>query len=651
MSGAPAAISSRISKARMQLNKLDLAALCALVGSALVLGWPIWTGGNFTYMDNPVHLAELQALANGEQWSDIGFCGFPLGYLHSPIWYGGLSVFVWMGIEVGAVFSVLLLIASLCPSVAIYLVGRRALPPLAALVPAWLLLVQRTAVVGYGSVFAGMATFYIASGLLIVFVDLLARSDHSWRQARYITLCLALLALTHLYALLAAMFVIVIHSTRLLVLRPVRWRITLGRDSVAYALAAICSSLYWYPVIRGISSSAIEPQNLGPRALLMRLFIPTDVLEGVQTDFFLIDALPLTALVLLGLAGLVRVSRWPDATSLYGALLALGVGVLLFVVQPITQSAWMGPNSWRFLYVVRIGLALAALPVLLLVGRQALARRTSVFASFCVAALVASIGLGLPLRSQVSDPESYALDNLHRVWAFLREQPPNPGRVFVQSTFMTEPRNHPLVRSHVPALTAREAGVRQVGAYYGIVPYKTRYITGGEFGQVLGLSVRGDFDRAELARRIALSNTTQLVMVDPQAVETLVEADIAEVLVQYGRFSVLQVNADRTSWFSGDDSRIQIWEWTPGHVVFNLSADSFPMTVVAKQSYHPGWTAPPGITLAESDDGLLELTLDGPPEGVVTLSWKPYRAHTWMAASGFGVLLIWTLVSTRRRTI
>jgi hypothetical protein len=426
----------------MQLNRLDFAALSILFVSAVSMGWPIWTGGYLTYMDNPVHIAEIQALASGEQWSDIGFCGFPLGYLHSPIWYDGLSVLTLLGVPAGPLFGALLLLASLCPSVAIYVVGRRYLPPLAALVPAWLLLVQRTTIVGYSAVFAGMATFYIACGLLILFIHLLASVDRSWRHVRYITVCLALLALTHMYALVAAVMVVAIHTSRLLMVRPTRWQVTLKRDAVAYGLAALCSSLYWYPLVRGLvtallggnPTAALGTENMSLGWLLTRLFVPTDAVYGVQTDLYLIDALPLIGLVALGVIGMSRLSRWPNATSLYGALLALGLGVLLFVVLPTQWRPWLGPNSWRFLFFVRIGLALAALPVLLSLSRYGFARRKRAIAAFGAVAMIASIGFGAPLRSQVGQPEGPAWDDIQELWTWLESHNGSLGRVFVQDT-------------------------------------------------------------------------------------------------------------------------------------------------------------------------------------------------------------------------
>jgi hypothetical protein len=628
----------------MHANRLDYAALCILLASAIAVGWPIWTGGYLTYMDNPVHIAEMYALASGEQWTDIGFCGFPLAYLHSPFWYGGLSRLLHMGIPAAPLFSGFLLFASLCPSVAIYLVGRRGLPPLAALVPAWLLLVQRTAVVGYGSVFGGMATYYIAVGLLIVFIDMVARSNRDWPQTRYIALSLALLALTHLYALLAAVLIAIIHSTRLLVFRPDGWKLVLKRNSIAYLLAGFCSSLYWYPAVRGLSVAALEPQNLGPKALLTRLLAPTDILTGVQTDLYLIDAIPLTALVIFGLLGLRRLSQWPNPTSLYGALLALALAVLLFVVLPLTQSNILGPNSWRFLFILRIGLTLAALPALLVLVHCKFPARKRVFATVGCLAVIASYGLGSPLRSQVGQPEGPAWENLQAMWAWLRINPQSSGRVFVQSTLMSEPRDHPLVRSHVLALTAHETGVRQLGAYYGVVPYKTHRITSGQFGQVLGLSLRGEYDRKELDRRLKLTNTRLLVLVDPGAADSLIETGVANMIKRIGRYTVLRVNAADSGWITADKAMVDVKEWSPGRVVFELQSPTFPTKVVIKQSYDPGWTVSPEATLSQSTDGLLEMTLVHQPEVDITLTWRPYRAQVWISGLGWIFLIILFLI-------
>jgi hypothetical protein len=55
---------------QLRLDRRDAFALVSLIATAVVLAWPILTGGYFTYIDNPVHLAEIYELAKGGNgWS------------------------------------------------------------------------------------------------------------------------------------------------------------------------------------------------------------------------------------------------------------------------------------------------------------------------------------------------------------------------------------------------------------------------------------------------------------------------------------------------------------------------------------------------------------------------------------------------------
>src|SRR5260221_5420860 len=58
----------------LRLGRGDGLALASLIGTALVIALPILRGGYLTYIDNPVHLAEIYDLARpGNGWSEIGF--------------------------------------------------------------------------------------------------------------------------------------------------------------------------------------------------------------------------------------------------------------------------------------------------------------------------------------------------------------------------------------------------------------------------------------------------------------------------------------------------------------------------------------------------------------------------------------------------
>jgi hypothetical protein len=352
-----------------------------------------------------------------------------------------------------------------------------------------------------------------------------------------------------------------------------------------------------------------------------------------------------------------RLSRWPNATSLYGALLVLALGVLLFVLLPTQWRPWLGPNSWRFLFVFRIGLALAALPVLLSLGRHVLAPRKRTVAVLGGVALIASIGLGAPLRSQVGQPEGPAWDDIQELWAWLGSHSDTSGRVFVQDTFMTEPKDSPFVRSHVLVLTSHETGVRQLGPYYSIVPYKSIAVTNGEVGEVLGLPIGREhyegypleWRLGELKRRMEVTNTTRLVMADPEDTEVLVEEGIAEVVWRKGRYTVLDVNQQSSGWVSADDAEVRLKRWAPGHVVFDLESVSGGTSVLVKQSYHPGWAASAGVTISETEDGLLELSVENQSQSDINLVWKPYTEQMWISGFGFVVLLVWFVAGSRGR--
>ena len=158
-------------------HRTDVVAVLFLVAAALVVAWPILTGGYLTYADNAAHIAEIYALAfeDGGGWSDIAFCGFPIGTLHSPLWYGGVAALVRAGVPAGFLYAFALFIGFIAPPLALYFVARRYLRSLTAGFLAYLLLVQRPSLVGLGTPLAGMWTYYIAAALFIALVWRLGR--------------------------------------------------------------------------------------------------------------------------------------------------------------------------------------------------------------------------------------------------------------------------------------------------------------------------------------------------------------------------------------------------------------------------------------------------------------------------------------------
>jgi len=147
----------------------DAGVVATLAATALVIGLPILTGGWLTYFDNPAHLAEIHSLAGegASGWSRIGFCGLSLDTLHSPLWWRSLAVLAKWGAPLEMLYAALTCVGLAAPAIALYAVARRRCPRLPAAALAYLLLIQRPALVGTSSATGGMWTFYLACAALI----------------------------------------------------------------------------------------------------------------------------------------------------------------------------------------------------------------------------------------------------------------------------------------------------------------------------------------------------------------------------------------------------------------------------------------------------------------------------------------------------
>ena len=79
----------------------------------------------------PGEEAEIYDLAGAAScgWSDLAFCGFPLGSLQSPFWYRLLAAIVRLGLPLIPVYSLLLWAAFSLPALALYAVARRRVGP------------------------------------------------------------------------------------------------------------------------------------------------------------------------------------------------------------------------------------------------------------------------------------------------------------------------------------------------------------------------------------------------------------------------------------------------------------------------------------------------------------------------------------------
>jgi len=645
----------------------DLLALVALLATAAVIAWPILRGGYLTYLDNPVHLAEAHALAFEAYggWSEIAWCGFPLGHIHSPIWYGILAWLARFGLPLDPLYVACVWLGFAAPALALYVVVRRRLRALGAASLAYLLMIQRPAIVGIGSALGGMWTFYLAAGGLVLLADRLA----SRGSGRRYTMCTAglvgLVLSTHFFAAIPVA-VLFVQSTLSIAVHPDGARMRRLRSlTAAGALGLVAAAVYWLPIAMAWSYFDVTPQTMAPGLVLARLLLPTDAMDlltgtlAVSSDLVYVDALPMVLLCVGGVIGTTiwfhdgRAGKERDRLTGLGMGLALVMLLLTTVIAPVFKPTFLGHVSWRLLYFVRVGLVLACLPAV--AGLEAWVRsRVSwtaarggkvIVAGCATVAVVAGFWWQRPLARLVPVTDGSEMAEVVALWDWLHENRDESwGRVYLQDTFFTPPRDRALVHSHILSLTARETGVRQLGAYYGAVPVPTRRWTLAEFGALFGAGLRSQAEFTQLVRRMRLSNTTHLVVANPVLVERLLATGGFTQDFRRGRFSVLRLENRGSRWIEPSTAELQVADvgYETGRIVLRTRAVEPGGAVLIKTAFHPYWRVQNGsrARVAPSADGLLMLVEIEPGLHSIALEYRPPRLPKLLAAAGWLVIVL-----------
>jgi hypothetical protein len=639
-------------------GRADALAVATLLVSGAVVGWPVLGGGYLTYLDNPAHIAEVYAAAfeafNG--WSEIAFCGFPIAALHSPLWYGALSLMAKIGLPVGPLYACCVWLGFVAPAVALYAVARRALAPIPSAALAYLLLVQRPAIVGVGSAFGGMWTFFLSAAGLILLVDRLARECVSIRDMAWIAALVGFIVVTHLYAVVPLMLLALYHSWWVLGSRRGN-RDSLVRQAVAGGLGILAAAVYWAPLMLARDATVIVPQNLTAAMISARLAIPTEVLNLINGQFppftplVLLTAAPMIALLGVGTAGVVFMMHRRDNAPVYGLLMAATLLLLLFFLTAEFDTKMLGPGSWRMLYFVRVGLALAAIPALArLVGAGGGAGRRRWIIAAAVA-VAAAWWFGAPLRAVTPPPSGPEMAEVGRLWEWLEANRSDEwGRVYLQDTFERPRPDVKLSQSHVLALTAYRSGVRQLGATYGVSPYRTALWTTSDFGMVFRRRVGEEGDVERLTDRMWASNATHIVTSDAGTSRLMGTSDVFERLFVAGRFSVFRATAIRNEWASALGAGIEVdsVHFRTGRYRLKIRADR-PGDVLVKSSYHPAWrfSGLSPIRVHVEETGLMRLKDLPAGQSEVAITFRRARWPRVLSAWSWFVIIA-GLVLTRR---
>jgi len=614
-------------------TRAELAVVAALLATAFVIGSPILGGGWLTYLDNPAHIAEIRSLASdgASGWSRIGFAGLSLDTLHSPLFWRGLAAIDRLGVDIGPIYAALTCLGVAAPAIAVFVVARRrlAVPWSAGL--AYVVLIQRTAIVGTAAATGGMWTFYLASAALILLADRLARPTTGRRDVAAIAALLGFIGLTHMFVLVAAVILVGVHAAWTGLARRVRpgappVAAILRRDALGCALAAAASAVYWLPTMTGAGDFQL-PQDLPPSTLGALLVAPTDVIEllahlPASALPGYLESVPMVGLLVAGLAGAVVVRRRDvDPVAAYGAGLAVTVIVLL-VSASVRHLDALGPVSWRFLYFVRIGAALAAIPILArLAGRFApsTARprrvRAAIGGSAAIAAIASGWLWGAPLRHDVPDVDGAEMTEVRALWAWLRATPdPDGGRVYLQDTFGAEPHDRALIGSHVLALTLDQTGVEPLGPFYGVIPAATVLYVRSEFGLMFGgPTVYNNNGTQVLNAPIGSWDVSRVVTSTPAAAAAFRTAGW-DVVHEVGRFVVFRYPHE-------PPHRAPVGVLDGRYLAIELDGDA-----TIAHAYHRYWRVargPAALRLERSPSGRMAIAGLRPGRQTIILEYRP----------------------------
>lgn len=652
-------------------TRQDDAAALWLLSCALLLAWPVWTGGAASYLDNPVHLAEIYALAQSQSpWIDIGFLGAPVGQLHSPLWVRLITSAVRLGLPLEPAYSALLVVGLVAPALALFAGARRQLSTPGAALAAYVLLVQRPTLAGVESPLGGMYPFYLGMALCIALAFFLARPGGSTRSLAGLAALVGVIGLTHTFALLVAGLIGALALARLGIQRL--WRQT-AAVAAALAVGALASAAYWLQPLLDGQAVQRSPQNLDAEKLLRLLVFPHDLVAmisrhpAVDLQLWGLDGAAMAALLLAGLAGAALQVRTalnrtaPEPTAVLGLGLSAILAGLLFAALPGTSLPLLGPVSWRFLYPLRLGLALAALPLLArwpVLQRGALAN-PRVLAPAAVLLTGACLLWGWPLRQQVAPTYSAELAEVNELWSYLRShRGADWGRVYLQNTYQTAPLQQQdgsprlLAQSHLLALTSHSTGVRQLGPYYGVTPYATDW-TASAHDNLFGVPTSQPRVLAHTLTWLVRSGCSHLVLADPRLIPGFIALGL-EPLWQGGRFALLQL--PRSLWPStvqGRGATAKVDHSQAHRLVAAIQVDQPGGQVRLPVAWSPHWRVQPPAGLAIRGDkmGLTVVSGQSPGNYTMILEYVTPRLGLRISTAAWLTVVALTLLPRRRRAV
>lgn len=622
-------------------------ARAASVFVSIVLCLPMWRGGWLLTGDHAPHIAETIDLARHDSgWSDLAYAGFPLGVLHSPLWYGLLALIVRLGAPAWITYTMAVTLTECALGLVAFELARKRVPVGFALVAAVGVQTQSLLVTGPSGVLTGMWTFGVAITLFLVLVDRL-HEPFTARIGAQIAALVGAIGLTHTFAIHAVVAVTAVRCLSLLVLGRDERRAVPG-IAAASVLGAVASAAYWLAAALSIDTRDIEPVVSVGWPNFQIFFGPwlDDAFDPRAILSFRTVQLPD---MLLWVAAALSFLRLPRMDPRERALFATTVGTMvlvLFVVSHVAElrnRAAFGPIPWRIMVIGRtllLFLVASAVPRVRLDRRRALA--LAVVGAVVVVAWSLDRVRWLEVETGSAADPAYA--HVEGVFREVRRLAPEiEGRVYVQNTHSVAPP--PLGNGHALALLSARAGVRAVGSYYSLVPFATdRWLT-AFVGPVVG-EIATDSSRTVVEQRLDDLGAEVCVLVDGPSADVMGRWPGYAQLARVGPFTILRRPRPGMARSDDVDAVIHGFRFGDGEIVLDVENRDRAHEVMLAVAFAELWKVDEGPAeayLARRRNGLMRLHV---PAGAHRIVLR-YHAPRWPIVP---TLLGWALIAAALST-
>lgn len=626
-------------------DRSDTAAVVVLVVVALVVALPALRSDMLANTDTPVHLAEIRDLASGGRgWSELGFCGFPLGLLQPPLTFGGMAWLTRLGVPLEAMFELAVVASLVVPALVFYVTARKRVNAGLALALAATLPLYRAYLSGEASALSGMFSFYFAAAALWALAAVLVRPSRTLRDAAVIAGLTGLIGASHMYVTIGLVYLAGVHGLWSLTHREKARRLVY--DVPAIALGAVAAACYWLPNLLARTSTLRFPESLGRIAARLLTSsghdygVPLGMVRRLTIDPILhVDsALQLATLVL---AVISARAAWRAADDLprYGIMLSVAL-VSGMILARLTGLPLIGPTGTRLIFVAKMGLLAGCLPFLRRVVSKVPAQR--LFVGAAVVALGFSFLMQRVVAQETLAKDDKAMADVRALWAWVREhRDATWGRLYLQDTFGA-PIHNALTFSHVLVRTAEMTATEQVGAYYGLTPYDKPWLFLDTFTPAGIASATAAFERA---------NITHLLLINAE------QLDLASLrltpLARFGRLTVVARDGARSRWASVLEGAgaVRTERLAPGTIRITKAGGVGALSL--SESYHPFWRAD-SARLSEDAFGLMRVDPTSRDPGVIELTYSPPSLPyvlSALASATIAGLFVLSLVLRGRRPV